>query len=165
MRYLVSALLCLTTPLLAESIQNVEFQLPKSQNGWEVGNKMENEQATTVIYQEKGQDKGMMPNGWFGANYSKLKSDPKDTASIENALKNQLPDKKVEFAVLSQDDNSLLYEWGVKDGEKEIMHGWGRGFSTKDGTVVLGYQTINVNHLDSERSNWLPVLKNAKVVN
>lgn len=163
MRYVMATLLCLTAPLLAESIQNVEFQLPKSEKGWEVGNKMENDQATTVIYKEKGNDHAQ--KGWFGANFSKMKSDPKDAASIENALRNQLPDKKVEFAVLSQDDNSLLYEWGVKDGEKEIMHGWGRGFSTKNGTVVLGYQTINVNHLDTERTHWLPVLQNAKIAN
>jgi hypothetical protein len=164
---MLRALLCILSiisfPLAAETIGNVEYNIPKDAN-WEIGNKIENDKGVTIIYLPKGVPQ-QATQEFFGVNLNSTPSDVQDIGSLEAALKKQYPTAETEFKILDHNPQSAMYEWSVKQNGVEGIHGWARAFSSPSGTVILSYQTRNPQDVERARQLWLPVLKNAKIVN
>lgn len=160
MKYILIALCCLSmTTVFAEIIGYVEYQLPQVAQEWIIGNKLQNDKGTTLIYIPKGSQKEKAKE-FFGVNTNNLTS-TNNPAAIKSALVHMHPNLQVDFQVLENANNAILYEWSAKDKEEKI-HGWGRSFSTKEGTVVLGYQTEDISNIQQARTVWLKTLKEAK---
>lgn len=156
-------LLCswlMIAPILAETIGSVEYQLPK---GWIVGNKTDDENGTTIIYIPKDAS-GEDLTEYFGVNANEYPPDLEDIEKFKSLFTEEYPDMQVDVNILEKNKNSLLYEWSVKDKGKERAHGWGRAFATKEGTVLLEYQTEEPSSVSNSRNIWLPVLKQAKIL-
>jgi hypothetical protein len=80
---------------------------------------------------------------------------------IKTGLSQLYPNLKIDSQILEYDNDGVIYEWSAKKDSTEKIHGWGRAFSDKEGTVVLGYQTENIPDVAKMRSIWLPVIKEA----
>lgn len=146
--------------LSAETIQNVEYQLPQSAKEWKVSRKIENPKGTTIIYTEKGV-KRQEAKEFFGAHANGMQADL-NIYTLNAMLSKFYPDLTIESSVVEKTNDGQIFEWSGKEGGQEKIHGWGRIIISKDGTVVLGYQTENTSNIDDVRAKWLPVLKNAK---
>lgn len=157
---LASLLLLVAAPLLSETLGQVEYQLPS--DAWGVFNTIENDQHKTILYTPKELPKEEITE-FFGVSATQFPIDLNDRDSIKNALTAVFPGKEVNVYFLGQDDHSILYEWSMKNKEKELSHGWSRVFKTDKGSTVLGYQTEKADHIDRKRTTWLPVLKAAKL--
>jgi hypothetical protein len=165
MKSFLNLLCCLMImPILAETIGQVEYELPhKIADKWEISNTFESEKSKTVLYVPIGalfQD----AKEFFGVNANKYPSKLDNILSFKASLTRQFPSYDVEVDILEKGNDSLLYEWVAKENGKERIHGWGRAFSIGDGTVVLGYQTEEITNVANARLNWLPILKQAKVI-
>jgi hypothetical protein len=156
------ALLCLFAfgSACAETIQGVEYHLPKIAESWVVGKKLESEKGTTIIYIPQEVEKRDAKE-FFSVNANRLLS-KNDPEAIKAGIAKNFPNMDIEFHVLGQDKDSITYEWSVQRNGIEITHGWGRVFSRQDGTVVLGYHTTDVFNVPQERSTWIQVLKEAQ---
>lgn len=146
----------------AETLNDVEYQIPQNEKKWVVGNKMENDQGTTLIYIPSANVK-QNTNEFFGISATKLKTDINDTNSIKEVLTRLYPKFKVEVTILDKSNDGFLYEWTAKNDDKEVLHGWGRALANKDGTVIMGFQTSDIEGLETAKSTWLPILKAARI--
>lgn len=155
MRYFLLSFLIFASGF-AETIQNVEYSLPKEAKDWIIGNKLESEKGTTIVYLPEGKR-----GEFFAINANYLASDVNDPAPIEVALTKIYPNLDIEFKVIDKVEDGIIYEWVALKDDKEGIHGWGRTFSTNEGTVVLGYQTENIAEIAKAFSIWFPVLKKA----
>ncbi len=144
----------------AETIQNVDFHLPQAAQDWVIGNKIEGDKGSTVIYIPKGAGK-QNAKEFFGVNATRLLSNPNDYSELKMVLGKMYPALKINFEVIEKYPNGLIYEWSGEANGIQKVHGWGRGFSSQEGTVLLGYQTEQLTDLPKTRSIWLPVLRNA----
>lgn len=155
-------LLCFATlPLFAETIGDVEYHLPsKITESWEMGNKIQTSNGTTVVYVPKNVDLEERKE-FFGLNSNKKVMDLKDIEALKKLLSKNFPHNQMEIDVLSKSPSSILLEWSAKEKDVEKVHGWTRIFNTKTGTVFLTYQTENVTDVSDARALWLPVLKEA----
>ncbi|MFV0339821.1 MAG: hypothetical protein ACK5MA_04200 [Parachlamydiaceae bacterium] len=144
----------------AETVQQVEYHLPKGEN-WVVGKKLESEKGTTIIYLPQGVEK-QNAKEFFGVNANRLQG-TNDPDLIKMGIAKNFPSMKIDFKVLEQDKDSVTYEWSAQENGVEKVHGWGRAFSTKEGTVVLGYQTEDSSKVAQARSTWVQALKEAKL--
>lgn len=145
----------------AETIQHVEYHLPKAAEDWVIGNKLENEKGTTIIYIPPGVEREEAEE-FFGVNTNRLSSNLSNPEAIKLSLTKMFPNLNIDFRVLEKDKDSLTYEWSAQENDQEKIHGWGRAFSNKDGSVVLSYQTDNISKVPEARSVWLPALKEAR---
>ncbi len=161
MKYLFTLLSCLAFGCaFAETIQHVEYHLPKAAENWVVGNKLESEKGTTIIYIPPGVER-QNAKEFFGVNSNCLTS-KNDPASIKVGLARSFPNMNIDFRVLEQDKDSIAYEWSAQENGIEKTHGWGRAFSNKDGSVVLGYYTEDISNVPQARSIWVQALKEAR---
>lgn len=165
MKFILALLCCLMmAPLLAEKIGPVEYELPRNlAQQWGVGNKLENEKSKTIIYIPKGTSR-QEAKEFFGVNINPYPSDLDNILSFKASLAKQFPDFQVTVDILEKGKNNLLYEWVAKEKGQESIHGWGRVFSIGNGTVVLGYQTEDISHVPEARMDWLPALRQAKLL-
>lgn len=162
MKYILTLLCCLLmAPVFAETVGNVEYHLPQVAQEWEIGNKLQSEKGTTLIYIPKSTQR-QNAKEFFGVNENNLTSNINDPALLKAGLIKTHPKMKIDLWVLENANDGILYEWSAKENGEEKVRGLGRAFSTKDGTVVLGYQTENISDVANVRSVWLPVLKDAK---
>lgn len=162
MKYLFTFLSCLVCGIcFAETIQHVEYHLPKAAENWVIGNKLESERGTTIIYIPHGVQR-QDTEEFFGVSANRLSSNPNNSEAIKSTLIKMFPHMSIDFHVLEKDKDSVTYEWAAQENGMEKVHGWGRAFSNKDGSVVLGYQTENISQVEQSRSVWLPILKEAK---
>lgn len=161
MKFLI-LFLVLSSTLMAETIGPVTYKLPKTANPWVVGQKSEDGEGTTIIYVPEGIEK-IEAKEFFGVNMNKYPTDVNDLTPLKEGLSAMIPAAKIEVWPLEKSTNDILYEWTATMEGKERLHGWGRGFSYKDGTVLIGYQADNKVDLDYARKTWLPVLKEAKI--
>lgn len=146
--------------VFAEKIQDVEYHLPKVAQDWVIGNKLENDKGTTIIYIPK-MTSGIHNEEFFGVSANIYHTDINDFQSIKTALTKMFPNTEVGFIVLEKDASGMIYEWSIQEGDLEKVHGWGRVFAIKEGTVLLNYQTEKTSDIAKARSIWLPVLKEA----
>jgi len=168
MRHFFMLFACLAWGALnAETIGNVEYHLPNQGKGWKIVNELKttkNRISTTIIYvPEKTSKKnseffGVHQNTWFV---------DLNAAALENSIKAQYPNQEINFLILEETPQSVLYEWSVREEEEaeEGMHGWTRIFSFTDETIILSYQTKQILSVDKVGPLWVKILKNAKVAN
>lgn len=143
--------------LSAEIIQNVEYQLPKAAERWVIGNQLENEKGSTIVYTPAGVER-QQAKEFFGVNANSL---PSDSSHIKATLATVYPNMKIDFHIVEKTQDGLIYEWGAQENGVEKVHGFGRMFSSDKGTVLLEYQTEEISTISSARSTWLPVLHEA----
>ena len=161
MKFIATLFCCLMFVAgFAETIGNLEYQLPEGAKDWEMANKLHNEKGTTLIYIPKGASRETSKES-FGINTNYFSSNLDDGSEIKMALKAIYPEMNIELQILEKGDNGLVYEWAAKESGQEKVHGWGRVFSTQDGSTVLSYQTENIPDLNKARNIWLPALKKA----
>lgn len=99
---------------------------------------------------------------FFAVSTNHFASCPDDSEAVKSALVTMFPTMNISLHILERCANGLLYEWVALEDHVEKVHGWGRTFSSEEGTAVLGYQTRNISAVDKARSIWLPVLRTAK---
>jgi len=162
MKYIFSFLICFVSECIySETIQNIEYALPKTAEHWVIVNRLDNENGTTLIYAPPGLERHERKE-FFGVNANHRPSDPNDLEAIKSALTKIFPKKSVDFRVLEKDKESVMYEWSVQENGLEKVHGCGRAFSNKEGTVILGYHTEDLSKVSQACLLWLPTLKEAK---
>lgn len=160
---LVILFLALTSTLFAEKIGPVSYQLPSTKDKWVASEKYDDEnQGTTIIYYPECIEK-KKEKEFFGVNVNKFPTDVNDLEPLKTGLSQMMPAAQVEVWPLEKSKDDILYEWTAKVDGKEKLHGWGRGFSFKEGTVLIGYQADGNVDLEYAKTTWLPVLKQAKM--
>lgn len=147
-----------------ETIQKVEYQLPPSAKNWVVSFNQEADIGTTRIYTSPGVERRDAKE-FFGVNGNPFPSDFKDTSEFKKGLSLGNLGMDIDFHVLEEFKDGILYEWSGKKNGVAKIHGLGRAFSNKEGTVILSYQSENVSEIPQARSAWLPALKAAKQKN
>lgn len=156
----------LLSPLAAEVIGNVEYRLPNQGKGWKVATQVEGNKkikSTTIVYIPEYAEKETARE-FFGAHVNDLATMPNDQASLESGIAKQFPNSQVKVTILDQNEANLLYEWNVSDNGQNKVHGWTRIFYSPQGNVMLAYQTDQMENVSANRSLWIQILKNAKVV-
>ncbi len=161
MKYVI-LLMVLSSSLFGETIGPVTYQLPKTDVAWVVGQKSDGEDGTTVLYMPEGIEKKEAKE-FFGVNVNKYPTDVSNLAPLKEGLSQMMPAAKIEVWPLETSKNDVLYEWKATIDGKERLHGWGRGFSFRDGTVLIGYQADNKVDLEYAKKTWVPVLKEARL--
>ena len=144
------------------TVYTADYNLPDLSQSWILGNKVENEKGSTLIYIPKGTTK-QNAKEFFGVNVNKMQRNAHDTSSFKKGLSQMFPKMKIDLWELDKSKDDLYYEWSAKDNGQEKVHGWGRAFASKNGTVVIGYLTENINDITRARNAWLPVLKEARI--
>ncbi|KAF3361667.1 hypothetical protein PHSC3_001790 [Chlamydiales bacterium STE3] len=160
MKSIFFSLCLMTTTLFADHALMNQYHLPDLSQSWTIGNQVENEKGTTLIYIPQGTTQ-QTAKEFFGLSIGNAKKDIQDTSSFKKGLIQMLPKMNIDFWVIEKGTNSILYEWSAKDEEGEKAHGWGRSFNTDEGNVVIGYFTENIHDVNRARSVWLPILKAA----
>lgn len=157
---LLSALLICSAS--AGMIGPVEYCLPLEIAGdWCIENKLECRESRKIVYMPN-----VAPNGekYFEACVYKKVMNLDDIPAFKASVGAEYSDMDVTVNILDKAGDSLLYEWIAKDNGQARIHGWGRAFSFPDETVILSYQTDDLSHLEGDRAQWIPVLKDAKVI-
>ncbi len=163
MKYLMSLIyLCtlITTSAFAGTIENVEYQLPRSAKEWEIADQLQNEKGTTEIYVPKGSNKEQVKE-FFGVNSNHYQSNVNDTDSIKKGISSMYPGMNIDLWAVEKNKDDLIYEWTAKKNGQEKIHGWGRVFVNNNGSITLAYQTEDVSNIQKTREIWVPVFKSA----
>lgn len=148
----------------AETIANVEYTLPSAAKDWQVGTKFETKEGNTYIYIPKDSQTETSTQ-FFAVNSNHLPLNLDNIAVVNAIISKFFPNMQLELKQIDKGDKNATYEWSVKRDNEEKIHGWGRVFvGGKEGVVVLVYQTRNVADLEAAKAIWLPVIKDAKVV-
>ena len=167
MRFL-SLICCLMVgSVAAEMIGTVEYQLPEQNKSWKVdldmqGNANDPKKSTTKIYVPQNATKEDAKET-FGVVEVDLPSQEINQAAIEKMYAEQFPSLKAKVTILEKDSNSVTYEWSLSKDGKEEVHGWTRIFSGADQTVLLTYQTEELDKLKDVGPLWSKTLKQAKM--
>lgn len=160
MRFYLLTLYVFSAAVFADPIHFADYNLPDFSKGWSLGNKIENDKETILIFVPKGTT-GKNAKEFFGFSILKNVRDATDTTEFKKGLTQMMPKLTIDLWELEKEPNNILYEWTAKENGKEKVHGWGRSFETKEGNMVLGYFTENIHDVSRVRSVWLPVLQKA----
>lgn len=165
--FIVFLTLCFISTLAADTIGNVEYQLPEEGKHWVIEKQGPSQgiPGQTILYQPEKQS--LLGIEFFGAYIKKSATDTKNSEAFKNEIESAYPEDVVSFKVLSTDSQSELVEWSVGKGGIKKLHGWARIFSTPDSTTMLFYQNEkgeSAENLEKIRNTWLKTLKEAKIV-
>ncbi len=165
---------CAMSSLTAETLGNIEYQLPQQGAGWKIlppppNLKTDQPQLNFISIWVPENSLPKETKEAFVAHKMSASTNLKDQASlkdgIERGMRLKFPDPKATVTVLEETPDSVLYEFSVTSGGEEKEHGWIRIFSTPESTTMLTYQTELVDQISEKRDLWLPTLKDAKVIN
>lgn len=146
-----------TGSLFANTTGFVEYDLPACALEWPVIHQDEATESTLIgSITENGTE-------FFGAVYNAQEAPLPDCNELQTDLQIPFPDQKVKVTPLETESNSVLFEWSVSDETNEVVHGWGRLFSSDKGIVSLSYTTGQIEEVAKAREVWLPILKKAKI--
>lgn len=160
MRYLILFAFLLTGPLMAETIGNVEYDLPKEKAQWQKVTTLEpTEQQTTYFYIPEGESLDTSKE-FFGVHVNNLPSADMDEASLKAELEKQF-EMPITLVIVEKTPTSVLYEWGM-DTENGFLFSLNKVFFSDEGTTLLFYQTTSAKRVDAEKGLWLESLRNAK---
>jgi len=123
--------------------------------------KHENEKGKTFIYIPAGTSKEDAQE-FFTVHGNILHSNA-DPVEMQLAVTN-MTTNPVNFQMLEQVENSMIYEWGgsISERDPDEIHGWRRTFSSPNGTIMLSYLTKDLSNIEQARSIRLPVLQAAE---
>lgn len=157
---------CFVSTLAAQTIGNVEYQLPEEGKNWAIEHSGPKEgiPGQTILYQPENQS----PLGieFFGAYIKKRPTDIKNSEAFKNEIEKQYPEHKITFNVLSTDAHSELVEWVVSKDNLQKLHGWARIFSTPENTIMLFYQNekgAGLENAERIQNSWVKTLQDAKI--
>lgn len=160
MRYLILFAAFLMGPLMAETIGNVEYDLPKEKTQWQKVTTLEpTEEQTTFFYIPEGESLDTSQEV-FGVHVNNLPSTDMDETSLKAELEKQF-DRPITLVIVEKTPSSVLYEWGV-DAEEGVLFSLNKVFFSDEKTTLLFYQTTNAKRVDAEKGLWLESLRNAK---
>lgn len=163
---------CALSSLSAETLGNVEYQIPQGA-GWKLRtlspelNPIRSPIDFVQIWDPEGKSPKEVDEVFFvqkvpGAKQIKDQADLKD--GIERGMRRKFENPVVNVTVVDTNPDSALYEFSVSSGGEEKEHGWVRLFTAPEGTTMLTYQTELVDQINDKRAFWLPILKEAKIV-
>lgn len=166
----IFAFLIMIFPLAAETLGDLQFQLPSEASDWKKIDDLKGEQhkgSLSAIYAPdiKTEDQ---PVEFFGIHILDHPLEDKNVTSIDQAklekiLEQQFPESQMKVNIVEQLDHSVIYEWSVKDNGHEVLHGLTRLFLNPNQTVELGIVTEKVKTFNQTRSVWLKALKDASI--
>ena len=127
---------CLLSSLTAETIGNIEYQLPSFISEWDLVTK----ETAKVTLQHETQEF----TEHFFALYTQGTSDGINFLKVpENLMKKQIeqlfPNNKVILTTIDRQSSSIFYNFAVYEDNQELVLGWTREFITKQGYVSLRY--------------------------
>lgn len=163
MRSIFLAFLCVTFPLRADADktpcqEKIIFSL--DQKEWVKGFEDSKDGYTIIEFTPKGQS----VDDWKELVTVQTTPPIKDIREYYDrfvaALQQNVEDQKVNAKVLSQDSNSILFEWWIDKGP-EAQHEWFRLFKTPSATLILRFTTKNLNQVDTLRPIWEKNLQDA----
>jgi hypothetical protein len=162
MIYFLTLITCLfTSPLVAEIIGNVEYQLPK---GWVIKEtSIEEDDNKTITYiQESPPEETSAIFHVIANNHAGEAPDQEALAAFVLSLAEVYGNENVK--ILENDTQSVLFELSMGDEDIDMGH-LIRGFFSEQGTVILSYLHVERSGLfAANRDLWLKILKEAKQV-
>lgn len=168
---LVNLFFLLASPVFAEMIGNIEFHLPDQEQRWKVATELggsEKADSKTVIYIPENMSK-QETKEFFGVHLNNYSVNLKDKESLEKALENaqivKFPNAKATVKILVLGPYAAFYEYTINQDNIEKAQGWMRVFSSPQQTVMLNYQTEQINDIKKIQPIWLKALQQAKPVN
>ncbi|MBA3721243.1 MAG: hypothetical protein H0W88_02445 [Parachlamydiaceae bacterium] len=163
-KMLFIAVCCFLNQLSADTIGNIEYNLPKTEHGWKLDSTKTESSGTVVkFYLPDPLLENQSPE-FFGATYNKSPGGAHNKDSLIALLKEKYPNNEVHVDIIEKLPDSILYEWSVgKPSQQGGIHGWTRIFSVAQGTITLGYITQkSPNQIEKLRPIWIQTLKDAK---
>lgn len=174
MRYILLFLTCLAIlPLSAEIREDIEYHLPNQGQVWIIANEDLKSSKTVkhlkvvylpenVLKQDAKEFFTVITNNLLDIEDENL------TEMLEKGMeigaRISYPDAVVKMNMLENFPHSPLYEYIIKQDHEVKAYGWMRIFLNHPGTVILGYQSKQVDRMDELRPIWTQVLQNAKSV-
>lgn len=163
MIYFLSALF-VAAPLLGETLNNLEYQLPAVAKDWQQNKTESKENKSISVFYVPKEGSEATKGPFFAVSLLDMPTGVTDPEAFQKLLELQFDDKAVHVKSVEKDEHSTLLEWWVNDGDKELIHGWARIISFDDRTATLTFTTRETSDIEKTRSIWLPVLQNAKIV-
>lgn len=144
--------------LSAKMIGNVEYQLPPSEQEWELVNHISDsiEKSSTLIYVSESESNDEY-SIVFAAHINAFPLEGTDGASIEEAIQSVFQGQTCTISVLENSEDSFLVEWA-----NDNFYCLSRAFSINNGTVMLQVMTENLDLFNKEKLTWINTLKEAK---
>lgn len=163
--YLFLAITLWATPIFAEVIGQVEYYPPSKIHTWKVSREIKNEagDSRTIIYIPQDVSENNSKD-FFSAYQSDIPFKGFDMKSLERWMQVQYPDNYVHVILFQTEPFSVTFEWYVKDKGQEIAHGWTRVFSKAHQTVLLSYQTTDINSVPYVRHTVVDALSAADFI-
>lgn len=159
-KFLSLLLLISASTAHAETIGEVEFQVPNAGKPWTQESHDKKEQFETVVYIPAGTTKAETKE-FFGAIAADRPGGSMEQKDIEADLLKNFPDHDITVKVLEKNPKDVTYEWNVKKDDFELS-GLTKGFNTDKGIVVLSYQIFGPMK-DESRTLFVPLLKAASL--
>ena len=191
MRQIALFIACLIgAPLLAETVQNIEFQFPPSQHEWRLLTQIDQQTLTDLEDQEREDpiEEEESPIDLIRV-YTHREGDALETLSVvlmtddgEEEEKEEetlaayiqkslnltfgpwLPNHKFVIEPLVESENDLLAAWELNDGIQPVVHGYIRLLSNDNKVAALQYMTT-AQKKEMNHSIWTSVLLQASLHN
>lgn len=162
-KMLFIAVCCFLNQLSADTIGNIEYNLPKTGHAWKLDSTKEAPSGTIVKFYVPDPRVKNQPPEFFGATYNKGHVSH-NKESLIALLKEEFSNNDVHVDIIENSSDSILYEWSVgKPSQQGQIHGWTRIFSGPQGIITLGYMTQQSgNEIEKLRPVWIQTLKDAK---
>lgn len=153
------------TPLFAEVIGSVQYYLPSKIHDWKVSREIKNaeSESKTIIYIPEDVSENNA-KAFFSAYQSTIPFKGFDMKTLERWMQVQYPDNYVHVILFETEPFSVTFEWYVKDRNIEIAHGWTRVFSKAHQTVLLSYQTTDIDSVPYVRHTVVDALSAADFI-
>ncbi|MBI3236732.1 MAG: hypothetical protein HYZ48_03400 [Chlamydiales bacterium] len=151
-----------SNPLIADLIDNIEFQFPVYQD-WNLSKQINNSCGSSLLYSPEDTpydyDTEMFCAQFFQVPYFYLAPETfKDWFQIASPLAD------LRFNTIASDNNSTLMElYALDDGDLQF-YALIRSISSENGTVVLSYTVEDPTNLSTIKSAWVPLLLTAKAL-
>lgn len=81
------------------------------------------------------------------------------------ALKKSAPYNKVQSKLISEDKNSVFWEWWIADNSQLDQHEWIRVFVDGENTAFLRYTTKDSKNVEKYRKIWQKIISDATFEN
>jgi len=163
-RFFILSFFILAFPLISQEDLPIEISI--NENGEEWVKSYEGNLDTLSIIQ-------FVPRGENLQNWTKLiniisykgvnDSPSKMFAMMKEELKTRIPDKKIEFNVISEEPDSIFAEWWINENSAVDEHSWIKIMRGKNQSVTLLYTIKNINEVPEVRKNWEETIRNAKI--
>ena len=162
------ALVLFSQPVLAESIGNVEYNLPANKKHWKLAAEKETDKnvvSTTRRYVPEDRASVAVAEEAFIVNINNLREDPReDEAAIKERIQKMFPNTDVEVHMIEKTPEMNLYTWSVTSTSSPLsLWGVSKHFLLENGSVNLAYKTTNKEIFDADKESWIEALKAASL--